>query len=391
MIEVRAAGDVGDVPASDVQLPWLVARLTDIPWPAKQWIAERPLAWRYYTAACRRAGWNGACLGWHTPHNGPFAGIRTRALHANHLWVPVGVYEVGVSECLMAVLREQAAGAGGTDVWDVGANHGRLSLLCARHGASRVLAIEPSASNIAILNEHLAANPGISARIDVLQAAIADEDGEVEFVMNDLDGAVGQIRSREVAGYDHGSAASIGSVASWRLDTLRATRRAPALVKIDVEGAEVLVLRGAARLLDIDRPIVLVEIHNADAGRASLALLRDAGYRCERLDAGAHRVAPRADPRILVVEHERHVEAALEDRSEERGIGRIDRDEHGVEALAFEQAGGGPPQAGERAQTQIADAGTTGPASRPCRRPHHAKARRHEREQPGIEPSLVAR
>ena len=290
MIGVRPAGETDGGQRSDVRLPWLAARLTNIPWPAKRWIAERPLAWRYYTAACRRAGWSGTRLGWHTPHNGPFAGIRTRALHANHLWVPVGVYEVGVSRCLIAALAECAERGIGTDVWDVGANHGRLSLLCARHGAAHVLAIEPTASNVAVLNEHLAANPALGARIDVLQAAAADHDGEVEFVTNDLDGAIGQIRSRDVAAYDDGSATSVEPVASWRLDTLRATRRAPALIKIDVEGAEVLVLRGAARLLAIDRPILLIEIHNAAAGRTSLALLRAAGYHCERLDAGGHPV-----------------------------------------------------------------------------------------------------
>jgi FkbM family methyltransferase len=278
----------------DVRLPWLLACLTGIPWLAKRWIGERPLAWRYYTVVCRRAGWNGGLLGWHTPRNGPFAGIRTRALHVNHLWVPVGIYEVGVSRCLMSALRERAAGGAAADVWDVGANHGRLSLLCARHGASRVLAIEPLESNIAMLHEYMAANPAIAARIDVLEAAATDEDGQVEFVSDDTDGAVGQIRSREVLGYEYDGPTSVARVPCWRLDTLRATRRAPALVKIDVEGAEVLVLRGAMRLLQADRPIVLVEIHNAGAGRASLKLLRGAGYCCDRLDA-AGRPVPLGD------------------------------------------------------------------------------------------------
>ena len=292
MIDADAIGRDGHVGSAggDVPLPWLLAGLTAMPWPVKRWIAERPNRWRYYTAVCRRAGWTRVALGWHTPRNGPFAGIRTRALHANHLWVLAGVYEVGVSRCLVNILHACAARADAAeaDVWDIGANHGRLSLLCAAHGASRVLAIEPLAANITILNENLAANPAIGARVDVLQAAIAADDGIVEFVTNDRDGAVGQIRSAEVLGFDHGGDASIGTVTSWRLDTLRETRRAPALVKIDVEGAEALVLRGARRLLDIDRPIVLVEIHNADAGCASLTLLRAAGYRCERLDAGGH-------------------------------------------------------------------------------------------------------
>jgi len=275
----------------DVQLPWLLARLTGMPWPVKRWIAARPLASRYYTAICARAGWDVRRLGCHTPTNGPLAGIRTRALHTNHVWVPAGVYEVGVSQYLIASIRECAARGGEVDVWDVGANHGRLSLLCARHGASRVLAIEPLASNIARLTEYFAANLELSARIDVLQAAIADADGEVEFVSVDTDGAVGQIRSRDVAGYDHtGQSTSTTNVPSWRLDSLRASRRAPSVIKIDVEGAEALVLRGAAAVLTHDRPIVIVEIHNADAGRASLRLLRDAGYHCERLDESGQAV-----------------------------------------------------------------------------------------------------
>ena len=274
----------GAAPA-DVVLPSPLASLTHIPWFAKRWIAARPLAWRCYTFLCRRAGWGGAFLGWHTPVNGSFAGIRTMALHANHLWVPVGIYEVGVSRCLITLLRELTRGAAGTDVWDVGANEGRLSLLCARHGASRVLAIEPSASNVAILSRHVAANPDIGGRIEVLQAAISDHDGQVDFITNVEDGVLCQIQSPDVTGHDHGTAGSVGVVASLQLDTLRATRPAPALVKIDVEGAEVLVLRGAARLLEIDRPLVLVEIHNSAAGRASLELLRGAGYHCDRLDA----------------------------------------------------------------------------------------------------------
>ena len=279
------------VPAADAALPWLLARLTAIPWPVKRWIAAHPLAWRYYTAVCCRVGWGSASLGWHTPRNGPLAGIRTRALHTNHLWVPVGIYEVGVSQYLIAALRDRVARGGPVDVWDIGANHGRLSLLCARHGASRVLAVEPLASNIARLQQYMAANSDLSTRIDVLQAAVSAADGEVEFVSNDRDGAVGQIRSPDVIGHDHsGDSTSTMRVPSWRLDTLRKTHRAPAVVKIDVEGAEVLVLRGAAWVLEHDRPILVVEIHNADAGRESLTLLRDAGYRCERLDEDGHPV-----------------------------------------------------------------------------------------------------
>jgi hypothetical protein len=54
----------------------------------------------------------------------------------------------------------------------------------------------------------------------------------------------------------------------------------PNLVKIDVEGAEWEVLRGAQRMLLEARPIVLVEIHDrgADHRTAVLQILDSCGY-----------------------------------------------------------------------------------------------------------------
>jgi FkbM family methyltransferase len=272
----------------DVELPWLLARLVHAPWPAKRWVAEHPLAWRYYTGVCRRIGWDDTRLGWHTPVNGPFAGIRTRSLHANHVWVPAGIYELGVSRCLIDLIRDARGWTDIVHVWDVGANHGRMSLLCARHGASHVIAIEPLQTNLAVFRQYLEANPRLAGRVEIVRAAAADRVGTIEFTIDESDGAVGQIRSTGVAAYEFTGPISVQSVPCTTLDALRNERRPPAIVKIDVEGAEALVLRGAAELLTLDRPVVLVEIHNAEAGRESLAMLRASGYQCEQLDRRGH-------------------------------------------------------------------------------------------------------
>jgi FkbM family methyltransferase len=265
---------------ADVPLPWLLKGLTSIPWPAKAWIAERPQVWRFYTAACRRLGWNASRLGWHTSANGPLAGVRIRALHPNHLWVPAGVYETSVGRLVVSILAETAGRPDAGEVWDVGANRGLFSLMCARNGAERVLAIEPSAANLQALYEHMAANPALGRRIEVLHAAISDRDGDIEFVVDDSDGAVCQIRAEGVTQYDNSPSTSQISVPSWTLDSLLARRASPpVLVKIDVEGAEGLVLSGAARLLSEHRPVVVMEVHNASAGRVSIDLLARAGYR----------------------------------------------------------------------------------------------------------------
>jgi len=71
------------------------------------------------------------------------------------------------------------------------------------------------------------------------------------------------------------------------------TERPVRMIKMDVEGAEPQVLRGARRLLREDRPIVLSELHPTQLDRASGVTAREfveevqqAGYRAHRLAGG---------------------------------------------------------------------------------------------------------
>src|SRR5262249_31313730 len=161
---------------------------------------------------------------------------------------------------------------------------GTLSLLCARHGAGRVTAIEPFADNLAMLREQLAANPAHGPRVEVIAAAIAAADGEVAYRVR-ASGLEGQIVAPGVLGHaaPRGEARE-GRVAARSLDSLVAEGRpAPDLIKIDVEGAEALVLGGAARLLAEHRPAVVLEVHDAAASREALARLAAASYTVSRI------------------------------------------------------------------------------------------------------------
>ena len=78
-----------------------------------------------------------------------------------------------------------------------------------------------------------------------------------------------------------------------RLDDV-VTERPVRMIKMDVEGAEPQVLRGARRLLREDRPIVVSELHPTQLDRASgvtarefLEEARQVGYRAHRLAGGA--------------------------------------------------------------------------------------------------------
>jgi hypothetical protein len=70
-------------------------------------------------------------------------------------------------------------------------------------------------------------------------------------------------------------------------------RRPVRFIKMDVEGAEPLVMKGAARLLRDDRPVVLSELHPTQLDRASgtsadafLSAMRSAGYRAHLMQDG---------------------------------------------------------------------------------------------------------
>lgn len=272
----------------DQRLPLALHALVNLPWPLKQWIAAEPRRWRALAGVCRRVGWDTTQLGWHTAKNGPYRGLHLRATHVNDLWVPMGLYELWVSRWLVCLLSDDRWKCQGKDVWDIGANVGVVSLLCARHGATRVVAFEPAGVNVAHLEDHRQANPHVASRIEVIPAAVSDVDGEAELLAGDVS-AEGQITSRGVQLWHepHRGARAV-TVKTIRLDSLLAEgRHGPGLLKIDVEGAEVLVLAGAQHLLRHSRPAIVLEVHNQDAGRRCVDLLHAAGYAVRQI-AGRH-------------------------------------------------------------------------------------------------------
>lgn len=173
---------------------------------------------------------------------------------------------------------------------DVGANIGFFSLLAQRlvGPKGRVHAIEATPSTADLL-EHNIALSGAGA-ITVHRCAAGDRDGAVTMVVHD----VGNIGSNHLSFDDAGPAIPLR-----RLDGLLGGA-AVRLIKLDIEGAEAMALRGAGALLDGDTaPALLFEFSPAmlrgmgDDPATLLGYLEARGYRIYEIHPD--RLTPRDD------------------------------------------------------------------------------------------------
>ena len=172
----------------------------------------------------------------------------------------------------------------GDVVFDVGANVGAYTMLFAHWvgDQGRVFAFEPAPAPLSGLRRLLDAN-GLTSRVTASAAAVSDKEAEAVFITH-ADGS-----SRLV---QHASPATV-NVSTVTVDTVcRRERVSPRLLKIDVEGAELEVLRGARDTIVAggDGLKVYVEMHPSlwsdfTTTRAAIEQeLARLGRRAERLD-----------------------------------------------------------------------------------------------------------
>ena len=158
---------------------------------------------------------------------------------------------------------------------DVGANVGAYTLWASDCGAN-VIAVEPNAETAKRLRRNVTLN---RFEVEIAELALADQPGTLRMT-SDLD-SVNHFVADDQDGVD---------VPVTTLDLLLGDRTAAGM-KIDVEGAEELVLRGAPRALAEHRiPVIQLEWNDMSeltgmGTRGSLAkLLSTAGYRFMRPD-----------------------------------------------------------------------------------------------------------
>jgi FkbM family methyltransferase len=216
--------------------------------------------------------------------------------------IQLSIYLFGAFERTTARALARLLPIGGVAV-DVGANIGAQTLPMARRVGERgrVIALEPTAWAIEGLRRNLSLNPALTRIVTVYAAALVapGEAPAPEYYSSwPLDRSERQHAIH--CGVPHSAAGSV----ALTLDELVAREQLTRLdvVKIDVDGHEVRVLRGADTTLSVLRPSMVLELapyaleEHGDSFEALVALVSRARYRF----VDEHSLAPLpSDPEAL--------------------------------------------------------------------------------------------
>lgn len=195
---------------------------------------------------------------------GPLRGKKWILGAASHAcWI--GTYEV---ENLVAFA---AAITPGACIYDIGANVGIYTLLAGlRAGPSgKVYAFEPVPRNLHYLRRHI--NMNKLQNCCIMEVVVSDAEGTQRFSAANWEDSMGRLSAD--------GELEVPSVTLDRFIYGEKERRPPDLIKIDVEGAELLVLQGASRALSKYHPHLIIEVHGSQQHRDCHEFLAAKGYK----------------------------------------------------------------------------------------------------------------
>lgn len=177
--------------------------------------------------------------------------------HAHAGALASGNLESSVQEALVRQLGP------GDVVYDIGANLGFFSLVAARlvGPAGRVFAFEPAPDNAEAIRRNAELN--LLTNIVVIPRAVFSRSGSARLQVVD-----DQSWSRLEEFGEHPDTERVLEVETVTIDELVGSGELPppALVKIDVEGAELAVLEGMRATIDEHRPAIVCELHGTHEG-----------------------------------------------------------------------------------------------------------------------------
>ena len=194
------------------------------------------------------------------------------------LWL--GTYEPELQQAIIEYVNP------GMTAYDVGANIGYMSLLLSKTVGETgyVYSFEAFPENIDRLRKNLRLN-NFTSNVEVIPKVVVDTEREVKFLVGPS-GGMGKVEGS--AGRDNVKYGGVISVSGISLDefVFEFGNQVPDVLKMDIEGGEVLALPGMKRVIAQAKPVILLELHGPEAASAAWELLRNVGYHIQQMKAG---------------------------------------------------------------------------------------------------------
>lgn len=183
----------------------------------------------------------------------------------------LGTYEPELQSALHELIPAGAV------IFDVGANIGYVSLLLAKAAGEtgRVYAFEALPSNVEQLRRNVELN-AMQSRVTVVAGAVTQAAGPVRFLVH-ASGGMGKAAGSAGREDSYESEVTVDGISLDEF-TFGQGNPPPQIVKMDIEGGEVMALPGMKRLLAQARPLMLMELHGPESSRAAWETLTAAGY-----------------------------------------------------------------------------------------------------------------
>ena len=231
------------------------------------------------------------------PHTGETGTVITEIDHDLRLFVELSDLAIGLNIVRGCYEQDETAFVRrtvkpGQTVLDLGANIGFFTMIMASivGPLGRVYAFEPLDRNASLLQRSIAEN-GFQDRVILERSAVGEVSGSarVVFLKHTLNSGGSYLFDDGMEIPDGHGLQDVEMIALDDYDL----RHPVGFIKIDVEGAEPLAMRGARRTLRTDRPIILSELNPVALRRASactpadlISEMRALDYDCYSLESG---------------------------------------------------------------------------------------------------------
>lgn len=213
----------------------------------------------------------------HTIDAGPARGLIYPVLLPEDKGVWTGTYELDFMERLAAAVKP------GSVCFDVGGWHGYCAGVMACRGAAKTVVFEPLPAKAVRIQKLMELNPKLS--LTLKPAAVGEENGLASFQ------GMPETSMCKLTSSPFQQAKAPDEQITVEVVTLDSYCEANSIdsvdvIKLDVEGAEMLALRGAELLLRRCRPDLFVEAHSRELAAEVTCFLGPIGYEVTTLETG---------------------------------------------------------------------------------------------------------